>query len=335
MVESCKKRILVRLDADNRIGMGHAIRVAGLLELLQTPYELTVIGHGEPLETMFPSANLISTGQESLKRFCYAIHEVNPDLVLVDYPWSDSILWETARVSPELPIVAIDDEGGEIAADLIVNGTVLDEYHQYSGQFEGTKVMAGGEYALIRPIFGQTPWTHSSLSSVAIVIGSGKRAHEWAFYLSSGAVNMTDWGVVHMIVGNTFSEIEKLSNKCSEVGIRLCRGYSGQEMAKVLSRVSTALITGGMVVYEAIAVGVPAVVYPQIRNLIPETQWFAARNCVIDLGYDNGMDPAKVESAVRDLLYDRGRAKAMSLVQRSTIDGLGMIRVAQAIDDLF
>jgi len=44
---------------------------------------------------------------------------------------------------------------------------------------------------------------------------------------------------------------------------------------------------------------------------------------------------AKVESAVRDLLYDRGRAKAMSLVQRSTIDGLGMIRVAQAIDDLF
>jgi len=101
-----------------------------------------------------------------------------------------------------------------------------------------------------------------------------------------------------------------------------------------LSQASVALITGGMIVYEALAVGVPAVVFPQIQNLIPEAKWFAQRGCIVDLGYENGMDINLVSKSVDKLLESSSDRVAMSNLQRAVIDGHGMGRAAAEIDGL-
>ena len=312
--------------------MGHAVRDSGLLELLQTPFELTVYGRGDWLEKMFQTARIIRLEIETPRQFEYTLTKYSPDLVMVDYPMAHVHLWHALRVRPNLPVVAIDDEGGDVYADLIINGTVLKKYHRYPALPPGAKVLSGGPYALIRPEFGRTPWSPPPESNVVIVVGSGERAHKWAVLLTSGVVDTSDWGQVCLIVGETFPEIEKLSDSCDAAGIQLRRGCSAQEMAETLSGASTALTTGGMIVYEAIAVGVPLVAFPQIPNLIPEMRWFAAQGCLADLGYDGGMNIDLIESSLQRVLNDDSFAQTMSLAQRATLDGRGMIRAARAID---
>lgn len=329
-----KIRVLIRLDADHSIGMAHAVRTAALLDLLATPCERVIAGRDEKLKDVFSGCTIIDPDHQSPDRLRRVIGETEPDMVVVDHPGHSPLLWREVRAATNSPVVAIDDEGGDIDADLIINGAILEEYHRYRGTPPGVRILTGVEFALIRPAFGKTPWTPSPGRSVMIVVGSGDRAARWALMIASDGVDMSGWGEVSMVVGAAFPVFDELDGQCGRTGIRLGRGLSSNELAAALSKASAALITGGMIVYETLAVGTPAVVFPQIENLIPEARRFAAERCIIDLGYEGGMDGEKIKTAVNGLLDDPLRASAMSLKQRSTVDGLGMERAARAIDDL-
>jgi spore coat polysaccharide biosynthesis predicted glycosyltransferase SpsG len=327
--------ILVRLDANHLIGLAHAIRVSAILDLLKVPHRITVAGADELIAGFFPGQRLLPVSVEDPNAFFSSIGESRPDLILVDHPRLGHNFWHGLSVSAgDIPVVAIDDEGGEMEANLVINGTVLDQYHRYPLLRPPARLLLGREYALIRPIFGETPWRNPPEPSVIIVVGSADRARDWALYLMSGNVDLSLWGKVRMIVGRAFPDMARLQHDCDALGVILESGISGESMAEALSQASLALITGGMIVYEALAVGVPAIVFPQIENLIPEARWFAQRGCIVDLGYEGGTNSGLVSEAVGRLLSSSSERLAMSSAQRATIDGFGMLRAAKEIDDL-
>lgn len=327
--------ILVRLDADHQIGLAHAIRVSAIAALLKVPHRISVAGSGELLADFFPREQLLPASTDAPDAFLSLIAKIRPDIIVVDHPRPGSSFWRNLRITTgEIPVVAIDDEGGEVEADLVINGTVLDQYHHYPLARRPARQLLGKEYALIRPVFAATPWKNPGENSVVIVVGSADRARDWAFKLMSGAMDLGNWGKVRMIVGRAFPDIQRLQHACEALGVSLESGLSGESMAEALSEASVALITGGMIVYEALAVGVPAIVFPQIANLLPEARWFAQRGCIVDLGYDGGMDSHLVSGSVERLLSSASERRAMSLAQRATIDGTGMQRAATEIDDL-
>lgn len=332
---SGRAHILVCLDANHRIGFGHAVRISALLDLLKVPHRITVAGAGELIADFFPGQQLLPVSVEDHNIFFSLIGEIRPDLILVDHPRPGRNFWRGLSVSAgDIPVVAIDDEGGEVDADLVINGTVLDQYHHYPLLRPRASLLLGREYALIRPVFGATPWRNPRETSVVIVVGSADRARDWALQLMSGKVDMSSWGKVRMIVGRAFPDRVRLQHDCDALGVSLESGLSGELMAEALSQASVALITGGMIVNEALAVGVPAIVFPQVENMIPEASWFAQRGCIIDLGYEGGMNSGLVTESVSRLLASSSERLAMSSAQRATIDGQGMLRVAKGIDGL-
>ncbi len=330
-----EKHILVRLDANHKIGLAHAIRVSSILQLLNEPYRLTVYGEGELIATYFPAQKLVSASGDDPNDFLAIVERVRPHLILVDHPRPGEKFWRLlSHRAFGIPVVAIDDEGGGVDADLIINGTVLDQYHRYSALRPQAKLLVGPKYSLVRPEFGKAPWRNPTMPSIVIVVGSGDRASDWAFDLMSGNFELGSWGKVRMIVGSAFPDLPRLRSACDTHGVPLESGISGEAMAEALSHAGIALITGGMIVYEALTVGVPAIVFPQIENLIPEAQWFAERGCIVDLGYDGGANNRCVAEAVEMLQSSASRRTAMSSSQRRTIDGRGMARAALAIDTL-
>jgi len=327
--------ILVRLDANHQIGLAHAIRVSSVLALLKLPHRITVAGAGEQIAEFFPRHALLNTSVDARNTFFSAIEIIRPDMIMVDHPRPGPGFWHQLSIAAgDIPVVAIDDEGGDVEANLVINGTVLDQYHHYPQLRVPARLLLGGKYALIRPVFAATPWRNPRESSVVIVAGSADRARDWAFHLMSGKVDCSHWGKVTMIVGRAFPGMARLRHDCEVLGVSLESGLPGEHMAKALAQASVALITGGMIVYEALAVGVPAIVFPQIENLVPEARWFAQRGCVVDLGYAGGMDSGLVSETLERLLSSATERLAMSLTQRATIDGGGMLRTAQAIESL-
>ncbi len=167
-----------------------------------------------------------------------------------------------------------------------------------------------------------------------MVVGSGERAREWAFALVGDAIDRRAWGKVSMVVGAAFPKMETLQQACDQADVRLLSGLDAHGMADLLAGSRVALITGGMIMCEALAVGVPAIVFPQVPNLITETAWLAARGAVRDLSFDRGMDMALVEAEVEALLLDRAEAAAQSARARAIVDGRGLERAAHAVETL-
>lgn len=323
--------LLVRVDGNDRIGFGHAVRVSSLLHAIKLPLRTAVASYDAPVANLFPRGRLELLSKRHSFRAVLARY--NYDAVVVDLPRPAPGLWEQLRRT-ERPVIAVDDYGGAIAADLIVNGTVLPEYHRYPSRSIRGRVLVGPRYILIRPEFGKTRWTKPRHRSVAIVIGSGRRAHDWAFKLASSSLNRSGWGRVTMVVGTAFPKLELLSRACSKAGIILRHGLPANALSTLFARSSVGLITGGMVVYEALAVGVPAVIFPQMTNLVREANWFKAQRCARIIGFHQGFDMDYVGREVTALLHDEVLAQRMSTRARKVIDGRGTTRAASAIVEL-
>ena len=320
--------LLIRVDATHEIGLAHAVRSGRLVGNLSTQPTATVAGHDTALlRPHFGRARYTDIDE-------FVRVGTRPDAYLIDCPVLDLNFCLKRADGTAIPVIVIDDYGGHIGADLIINGTVLDDYHQYSGLADGAELLCGADYALIDPIFANTPWRGPGMkNTLTIVAGGGNRAASWVHELVDHENELKTSGSINLIVGQSFPEFEKLAARTADSSIKLYKGINATEMASLLSNAAVALVTGGMIVYEALAVGVPTIVFPQERNLVKEAEWFAQQNCICNLGYEGGMQMTLVSNTIRHLIDNPAMAVAYSQNARATIDGRGMERAAAAVDD--
>lgn len=136
--------------------------------------------------------------------------------------------------------------------------------------------------------------------------------------------------------------------RCPHADIIVAAGFSGgrrpalagarwlqarRGLAPALASVNLAVVAGGVTLYEACAIGVPAVavaVVPAQRRAIAA---FARRQAVVDAGGAPDLAAAieTAAAAVSRLLTDRRARQALARRARRLVDGRGAERVAAAI----
>lgn len=321
-------RVLLRLDADSTVGFGHAVRCSALIQAFPSDIDLVLAGDDEEaVRSVFPNARYRSVKSEGFPAILAA---EAADIVIIDLPYTEPDLWTAARKSGAV-VVAVDDEGGAISADFVINGAGPESVHHYPALGPNDRALTGPAYALLRPAFAKTRWEQPNDRSLSIVVGSGARARDWALVLAQNGLKSLNLSKTKMVVGGFFSAFPELKASCNDAGIQLFQALGPEDLALFLASSQVALITGGMVMPETLAIGTPAVVFPQVENLIPETRWFSERDAIIDLGFDGGFDLETVLSAVNRLVSDPEAALAQSCRGRALVDGLGAQRSAGEI----
>lgn len=322
-------RVLVRLSAHPIIGMGHAVRTGALVQELMARgviSEITVLGEGDLWRPLFP-AYCTHIPMKDADGIGHGLLGQVFDLIINDFPFPVAADAEALRATGGL-LAVIDDWGGNITGDLIFNGTVLERFHLYGAS--NAVIHKGPDYTLLRPEFAKTRWLGPEQTGIAVVIGSGEAANVWAFELMKSWPD--EWSSqAQFVVGGGFVDFEALDRLAKSRQISLQRGLKGAELATLLAHSRMALTTGGMIAYEVIALGVPALIYPQIDNLVDEIAWFAKRGACLDLGFDSGAKVDLVLSQAKSLYADHERLIALSKAQTATLDGQGLYRIADAI----
>lgn len=315
-------RILLRLDADSRIGMGHAVRCASLIEALGRPADVTLVGTGEALAHYFPEAEIFPDWSSFIQDRTY-------DLGIIDVASNCGAEVEAARDLCKAPLCAIDDFGSPCSADLIVNGTGPAEEELSSANFGSSQVLGGARFALLRPCFAAARRETLSTRGVVIAVGSGRAAADWLLALLDARHDWAAWGEVDLVIGAGFTDSKEATRLATKHGIRVHQNCSGEALAQRIADAGIAVLTSGMLMYEAMACGAATLAFPHVAATRSETEWFAKRDCLVDLGSE--ADPDHVDRCVRRLRSCDVERKRLAKRAAATVDGQGLERVVRAI----
>ena len=172
-------KIALLVEANSIVGMGHAVRCSAIVKELKGVASFYVISLSGGLEELFPFADHFMINEWGNIDWGESYGK-GVDAVIADIPFYYEVDWDEIKYLNS-PLVVLDDHGGDVRADVIVNGTVVDEYHNY--HLSEAVLYCGGRYSVIRDDFLRATWDCGGGDGLLIVVGSGEEAKEWIFGL--------------------------------------------------------------------------------------------------------------------------------------------------------
>jgi spore coat polysaccharide biosynthesis predicted glycosyltransferase SpsG len=293
--------VLFRVAAGPRVGFGHLIRARSLSRALGVPAIISLRGSSDTAAvanalgfTLADESALVSAG-----------------VVVVDDPSPEcASVWITRARAMGVPVVTLHDLGIERASgsDLAIDCSAT-------------------RYTILDPSIYAGRQRPRSPEPRRVLIALGGGAHVRA--LASGLA-------------------EAIAHRCPDVHIQAACGFTTDRLPRLasgewlvapdglaehLSRASVAIVAGGVTLYEACALGVPAVALAVTPAQHRAIRRLAARGAVVDAGCTEigGTVMADVADAALRLLRDGGSRRQLSRLGRSAVDGRGAWRVGSKI----
>ena len=106
---------------------------------------------------------------------------------------------------------------------------------------------------------------------------------------------------------------------------------AGGHIAELMLEADVMVGSGGMSVYEIAALGTPGIILGQNAREDRRMRDFAGHGTVDYLGLGTEVDETVLASAVKALLADPARRRAMSARGRALVDGFGAARAAEVV----
>ena len=307
-------RFLFRLAAGPRVGFGHLMRCRALARALRVRPLVSIRG-GAGARRTARALGCDLAGRDALSHIT---------LLIVDDPSPrHARAWLLRAKRAGRASATIHDLGiGSRAADLIVDGSIT------------TRSPRGAAAGLCGPRF--------AVLDPRVVHARARRRRRGAprrprvlIALGGGAHGFS---VVQPLVGD-------IARRCPGVRIEVAAGFSRHRrpsigsarwierqdgLARDLAESDVAVVGGGVTLYEACAIGVPAVAISVVPTQRVAIEAVAARRAAIDAGALSDREAAvsRAGAAVAGLLRDGSARRHGSSAGRHLVDGRGAFRIA-------
>lgn len=312
MTSCADLRILFRAPAGPRRGFGHLVRCRSLARALGV----------RPLVALRGGAKVDET---ALALGCDVVHgsaarlltSLAPDVLVVDDPVAaDARKWIAAGRRAGCLVVSVHDLGlGCLDADLVIDGSVTMNARARRGT-----TLAGPEFALLDPSLVDQDESRDAYS-VLVALGGGPRA-ELAIDIAEAIVDAVPQATVR-VAGGFVSTPANTRRQITWVG-------PARSLHQEMARASVAVVGGGVSLYEACALGTPAVGVPVVAAQRPTVAAFVARGAAKG-ATRQPVSARRVADECVSLLSDAAMRRHLARMGRRLIDGRGAFRAAAAV----
>ncbi len=246
------------------------------------------------------------------------LQTLRPDVVIIDDPVTrDAERWARAARRAGAVVVTVHDLGlGAYGADLTIDGSVT-RARRRSGR---GVVLAGTRFAVLDPGVSRPASVRGGTPRVLIALGGGphaRRAQDIADRIAAA-----DPRAEVRIAGGFVSASGRSTTRVRWIGAQ--RGLVAE-----LARATVAVVGGGVSLYEAAAMGVPAVSVPVVKSQVPTVLAFGRRRAAVAMRFESTANDAATK--VVELLRDEGRRRSLARRSRQVVDGQGATRAAAAV----
>jgi len=339
--------IVIRADADADIGIGHVGRTLALAAAWQKGggevRYVTTAPLAASAEAWITSAGIgievlgverYSEGDARKTSASAAGAAVVLDIFGTPLTYRSALRRQVARLA------IIDDTGGPGAwpADIIINQNYGATAALYPGHDPEATLLLGPRFALLRPEFGRwrTVGRRSENDVRRIAVSLGGTDPKDVTSLALSALEMlpaSGWQAI-VVAGAANPRAEALKARAAATGRAIHVMRRPGSMARLLAWADLAVLAGGVTVWEALCLGVPAIGIAVADNQVPAAEALARDRLWHYQGRVEEVGAERIARTITELLADTDERRRLTEAGGATVDGHGAERVAEALAHL-
>ena len=344
MVE--KQSLLIRADADVRIGSGHVMRCLALAQgwiesggvvyfasaILPDGLANRLVTEGLHLCRLDVGAGSPADAQAAAE----LAREIKADWLVVD-GYHFGYEYQLSIKEHGLRLLVIDDYGhaGRYVADLILNQNVYATVDLYPYRAGETKLLLGVEYALLRREFWDWQGWERPISTtpnkLLVTLGGGD-ANNVTLRVIQAIQRLEDISLeVVIIVGGSNPHLAALQNAVRNDS-RLQLVHNVDNMPELMAWADGAVSAAGSTCWELAFMGLPALLIILADNQRPIAEELDKTGICVNLGWFDKLTNQQIRTGLYNLMADEKQRLRMSVSGKKLVDGLGTQRVIRLLN---
>lgn len=335
--------VLIRADGSHTKGLGHVYRSSNLArELIARGHEVVICTRSnEVSERLFaeigcPLHVLDTEGADYVP--AEILRDTSPDVMLLDLLETEEDPLKALRQRSPARLISIDDAGAGLRlADVVINALAT-RWGRHQQKEVCAKLYEGLAYMILSDeicarIGAWRPMTDRPTARVLMAFG-GSDTH-----------NMSERALAALSAAPRPIEVRLNLGPAAQPSSRLENAIQGSPHEVTVLRETPDLVDeflaadlvvcgGGLMIYELAALGVPAAAVATEPHEVTNVEHMAAAGSAVALGTADSFDPPRAAKTIAELLADEEARRSMSSKGPAVIDGRGLERCVEIIEDL-
>jgi spore coat polysaccharide biosynthesis protein SpsF len=332
------RRILIRCDGDERIGLGHVVRTVALADELRER-------HGFGVAFAMASGKI---GRETVEKSGFQV-EMKPDHEeeaawierIVPHRQIDALIFDIrTTLSSELLgrcrnrgilVAAIDDTSNRRRESDLAFFPPIPQLEQMDwADFKG-KLFAGWEYVLLRRTFtGPAPDPSSRPPRILVSMGASD-PEGLVFKVVDALETLREDFQPVLVIGCAFRQRQALTKLVAHAGRSYDIRENVSDMASLMAEADLAVASFGMTAYELAATGVPTLIICLTDDHALSARTLADSGSALNLGVHTTLQSAEIAHTIKQLLGNPARRHSMRELAKRYRLGEGCRRVGEEI----
>jgi len=340
-----RKKIVIRCITDKSKGFGNFTRSYTLAKSLRNlEYQIVFIINNN--KTVIKKLQKSRIGYRIIpKNFTYTtewrfinnlMNSMNSKLIVIDMREYAEYL-SKKLLGKNFKVVLIDDAFCKKAyADIIFNGTIPKQFHNYKIINKNVNLYLGPKYFLASDEFEKSKKLINEICkkkkyNVLISMGGSDTRNLTLFILKS-ILKLHDIQIT-VIIGPLFKNTKKILELSHKKNIQL--KFAPDKIWKEFQKADVVISKSGLTLYELALLNIPAICIVGFKHEEPNAQSFMKKGCIINLGMYNMVKREQIQKTLRRLLDDTIKRKKMCKKAEKVIDGKGLKRSIQIISKIY
>ena len=335
-------------EGSAQIGLGHLFRAATLARALKErrgASSILLSGAADdalsPVRDAFDSMQEMHQGlshESAFQLLVDLIQRNRTSLLIMDRPrYPDGLchlLKQFEREHHHPAVVAFG--AAEMPTDCVDMIIDANRDKADAGKFDGsiTAALFGPQYAALAPDFAKARKRFSirdSFERLVISMG-GSDPNLVTLVAYQVAVRLEDL-MIDIVLGPAFSDDNwrRLEPYIDETRTTIHRSVDHKELADIFSRADGCIVSGGITMFEAAAVGLPTIVISQNEPQLSNAMRLASHGAMIDAGLFSQTSAEDIASMLANWQSSRDLRIELSRRGSETVDGKGLERICAGI----
>lgn len=328
------RSLVIRADADSRIGWGHAARMVALAQAWQARGGQVIwCTRGVPELLAELAGDGVTWRDPALIRY---VAQQAAWVVLDGYEFDDE--YEREIASAGCALVVMDDHGhaAHDNADFIIR-SAHSEIDDLLLSAPNAEVLAGPKFALMRQeVVQHPPWSTRVLEDPAqmvVTCGGADSQNATAWVVKSlRQLDVARRPALTVVVGGAYFHRATLEAALASWNgpwriVENCR-----DLARIMTNSRLVVSAGGGTMLESLCLGCPTLTISTADNQHPGCLQLAAQGALEYAGPWRGLTPDRFSQIVQQLLAHPERLAELSRLGRIAVDGNGAGRVARRLE---